>query len=260
MKKKILITGSSGFVGQALLAALQNANYDIQLFRRGDPISPDSFSFQGLDAVVHLAGKAHDKGATWEDFDRDNIRLTQSLLDAVRIASPRANFIFFSSAKVYGENSEQKAFSETTPPRPQSPYGDSKLLAEEIVRKSGLSFLIFRPTLIYSDSAKGNLQSLRKISKLGIPLPSNIRNHRSLATLPFVVKKTIEGLEGKLKFNEIYNLCDLNLSTSEIFRLNGVTFLMPYPPFLLKLLPHKFQQKLLLNLELDNSKVLGQQA
>jgi nucleoside-diphosphate-sugar epimerase len=172
--------------------------------------------------------------------------------------SPQAEFIFLSSAKVYGENSTT-AFSERSPTEPPSMYGKSKLLAEKAIQASGLKYLIFRPSLIFSSSAKGNLQSLRKISKLGIPLPSNIRNHRSLATLPFVVDKIIAGLEGRLKWNEIYNLCDLNLSTSEIFKLNGVNFLLPYPTFLLNMLPKRFQQKLLWNLELDNSKLLGQQ-
>ncbi len=256
MKKRVLITGKNGFVGRALVPALSSEKYEILSFQRGDALSESSPLFDNLSAVIHLAGKAHDVGATWEDFERDNVRLTSELARLVKLKSPQADFIFLSSAKVYGETSST-AFSEKSPTEPPSMYGKSKLLAEQSVQASGLRYLIFRPTLIFSKNAKGNLQSLRKISKMGIPLPSNIRNRRSLATLPFVVEKIIAGLEGRLKWNEVYNLCDLNLSTSEIFKLNGVNFLLPYPPFLLKLLPQKFQQKLLLNLELDNSKLMG---
>jgi nucleoside-diphosphate-sugar epimerase len=254
--KKILLTGSNGFVGRELVKTLETSTNQIVTFQRGDRISPVLEAFKNLDFVIHLAGKAHDRGATWEDFERDNVKLTQDLVNAVKSGSPNAKFIFMSSAKVYGENSGA-AFTETSPTEPQTMYGKSKLMAENAVKNSGLPYIIFRPTLIFSESAKGNLQTLRKVSKLGIPLPSNINNHRSLARLSFVVKEVVAATNDALPWNEIYNLCDMNLSTSEIFRMNGVTFLLPYPKFLLNLMPPKFQQKLLLNLELDNSKIRG---
>ncbi len=253
--KKVLVTGATGFVGRELLKTLGKSEYDIVSFQRGD-IQAHPNLFQNFDYVIHLAGKAHDKGATWEDFDRDNIRLTADLLEKIKSQSPNAKFIFISSAKVYGENSNG-AFSETSPTAPQTPYGKSKLLAEDLVKKSQLLYIIFRPTLIFSENAKGNLQALRKISKWGIPLPSNIKNQRSLARLSFVVEKIKSALEEKMGWNEIYNLCDLNLSTTEIFRLNGVDFLLPYPRFIFQLLPKSLKQKLIWNLELDNSKILG---
>jgi nucleoside-diphosphate-sugar epimerase len=252
--KKILITGKNGFVGRELVHSLSPQNYQIVGFQRNDDFVSNPSRFDKLDVVIHLAGKAHDRGATWEDFERDNVKLTRDLILTIKTHSPQARLIFLSSAKVYGENSTG-AFSENSPTEPQSLYGKSKLMAEQVVKESGVSYIIFRPTLIFSESAKGNLQALRKISKLGIPLPSNIHNHRSLATLSFVVKKIIAAMDDQLPWNEIYNLCDLNLSTSEIFRLNGVNFLLPYPKMILNWMPLKFQQKLLLDLELDNSKI-----
>ncbi len=252
-KKNVLITGSTGFIGQELIKQLTTRNFTVKLLRRGD-LETTNDLFSDLNYVVHLAGRAHDRGATWADFQINNVDLTNKLLEKVKNSSPKPKFIFISSAKVYGEVSAH-AFKESDEAAPLTDYGCSKLMAEKSVQESGLPFIVFRPSLVYSEHAKGNLQTLRKISKLGIPLPSNIENHRSLATLDFVVKQIIRALEEELPWYETYNLADLCLSTSEIFKMSGIRFFVYYPQFVFKFLPSKLKEKLLYSFEISSQKL-----
>jgi len=249
-KKTLLLTGATGFVGKELFKSINKDLFDVIFYNRDTNLS----DIDNLDYIIHLAGKAHDKNATWDDFKKNNIDLTRKLIDFYK-HDKKLKFIYFSSAKVYGEVSLNK-FKETDILNPTSDYGKSKKIAEEELINSSLEYIVFRPTLIFSPHAKGNLESLRKISKIGFPLPSNINNKRSLANLDFVVKNTVLALEEKLPWNQVYNLCDMTLSTTEIFRLNGIKFLIPYPSFVMRILSQKVKEKILMNFELDNSKIL----
>lgn len=251
MKKNILLTGATGFVGEELLRKINNNVFHVFLYKRNANI----VDLPKIDYIVHLAGKAHDKGAVWQDFQVNNIELTQQLVDFAKKNNKDLKFIYFSSAKVYGEYSVQR-FKEQDLLSPQGDYGKSKKIAEEIVINSGLAYIIFRPSLIFSPQAKGNLETLRKISRAGVPMPSNIKNKRSLANLDFVVRQTISALEEKLEWHQVYNLCDQTLSTTEIFKINGIKFLLPYPSFLFLFLPKVIKQKIIMDFELDNTKIL----
>lgn len=252
MKKHILLTGVTGFIGQALVRDLYD--FDITCYKRNDNIN-DLANIE-FDYIVHLAGKAHDKGATWTDFEVGNIKLTQ---DIVNLAKKNKNtkIIYFSSAKVYGETSIEP-LSEKAELAAKTDYGVSKVYAEKIVQDSALSYIIFRPSLVYSESAKGNLESLRKLAKLGIPMPININNKRSLVDLDFVVKMTLLTLQEKIKWNEVYNLANLTVSTVDIFKMNGIKRFIPYPSLILSILPHKLKEKLLMSFELDCRKLMSQ--
>ena len=252
MKKNVLVTGSTGFIGQALLNTIDTQLFKVIIYKRGDDLA----CLDRVDYAIHLAGKAHDKGAVWDDFKRDNIDLTKNIIDALEKNNKQAKFIYFSSAKVYGEYSDFPLV-ESQQLLPYSDYGRSKLLAEKIVSSSQLQYIIFRPPLVYSSNAKGNLDVLRKVARLGFPLPSNINNKRSLATIEFVVLQIVNSLNEKIPWNDSYNLANLTLSTTDIFKLTGVTRFLKYPEFILSLLPKSFKEKLIMNLELDNSKLLA---
>lgn len=249
-KKILLLTGATGFVGKALFKSIDKELFDVILYKREMNLS----DVGSVDYIIHLAGKAHDKNATWDDFKKNNIDLTKKLID-FSMSNNKLKFIYFSSAKVYGDISITK-FKEQDILNPSSDYGKSKKIAEDELISSNIEYIVFRPSLIFSHHAKGNLESLRKISKIGVPLPSNINNQRSLANLDFVVKTTVLALEEKIPWNQVYNLCDMTLSTTEIFKLNGIKFLMPYPLFLMRILPQKIKEKILMDFELDNSKIL----
>lgn len=143
----ILVTGSAGRVGRAVVAALRAKGRAV----RGFDLKPSGMdgdeligSFEDADllarAVEGLTGVLH-LGAfmSWAPADRDrmfavNVEGTRKLLDAASAAGVR-RFVFASSGEVYPENRpEFLPVTEEHPLRPNSPYGLTKLLGEELVR------------------------------------------------------------------------------------------------------------------------------
>ena len=87
----------------------------------------------GVDTVFHLAAQAGVRGSfgkTFEAYVRDNVVVTQRLLEAVVRSDARA-FVYASSSSVYG-NAERRPTPESTPRSPVSPYGMTKVATEEL--------------------------------------------------------------------------------------------------------------------------------
>lgn len=243
----ILITGIHGFVGTNLVEALK----DIHTIYGLDIISPlkdgieYTFSWNELDklpnidAVIHLAGKAHDtknKTASQVYFDI-NLGLTQKIYDWFLNSSAK-KFIFFSSVKAAADVVKGEVLTEDIVPTPKGPYGESKIAAEKYINSifqisdsisgNGLSSIqnsdkknyIFRPCMIHGPGNKGNLNLLYNVVKKGIPYPlgafENRRSFTSIDNLSFII--------GQLLTSDIpsgiYNMADdETLSTNELIRL-----------------------------------------
>ena len=153
----ILITGIHGFVGSNLVAAL----YEHHTFYGLDIISPEkkgvvrtfswkdiettSFPMQRLpcfDAIIHLAGRAHDtknQSASQVYFDI-NTGLTQKIFDFF-LESSAKKFIFFSSVKAAADSVVGDMLTEDVIPTPVGPYGESKIAAENYIMETVYSFL-----------------------------------------------------------------------------------------------------------------------
>ena len=145
----ILITGIHGFVGSNLVMALKSRHtlygLDIVATEKDgviktfswEDIKPESFSFQNfskLDAIIHLAGKAHDtknQSAAQSYFDI-NTGLTQKIFDFF-LQSSAKKFIFFSSVKAAADSVVGDILTEDVIPTPVGPYGESKIKAEEYI-------------------------------------------------------------------------------------------------------------------------------
>ena len=137
----ILITGIHGFVGSNLVAALKVPHTIYGL----DIVSPQkegvvkTFGWSELeqlppvDAVIHLAGKAHDtKNQTNAQVYFDiNTGLTQQIFDWFLLSGAK-KFIFFSSVKAAADAVEG-VLTEDVAPAPKGPYGESKMAAEEYI-------------------------------------------------------------------------------------------------------------------------------
>jgi nucleoside-diphosphate-sugar epimerase len=152
---KIILTGAGGFVGQHFLAEYQ-AQYDIQtLSLRNEDWKKQSFA--GADAIVHLAGKAHDMQLTSGDIYYEiNTRLTQSLYEKA-VAEGVKHFVYISSTKVYGDEING-VLDENSPLHPTDDYGKSKKQAEEYLRsQTTIPVAIIRPPLVYGAGVKGNM-------------------------------------------------------------------------------------------------------
>lgn len=240
---KILITGIHGFVGSNLVEYLKKANEIYGL----DIVAPEkegvikTFSWDDLDAglvpavdaIIHLAGKAHDtKNKSAADvYFKVNTGLTQKIFDYFR-ASGAKKFIFFSTAKAAADRVEG-VLTEDVVPTPVGPYGESKIKAEEYIlskikeedchvtdvpRNDVLKQIyILRPCMIHGPGNKGNLNLLYSVVRKGIPWPlgsfENRRTFTSIDNLCFVVN----GLLTKDVESGIYNMGDDEaLSTNEL--------------------------------------------
>ena len=228
---KLLITGVHGFVGSNLVEYLKSENEIYGL----DIVSPEkagvikTFSWDDLDAgvvpamdaIIHLAGKAHDtknKSAA-EVYFKVNTGLTQKIYDYF-LASDAKKFIFFSTAKA-AANRVDGVLTEEVIPSPVGPYGESKIKAEEYILSQKLpeskQFYIFRPCMIHGLGNKGNLNLLYNVVKKGIPWPlgafENRRTFTSIENICFAVN----GVLTKDVPSGIYNMGDDEaLSTNEL--------------------------------------------
>ena len=228
---KILITGVHGFVGSNLVKALSEVHTIYGL----DIISPIkegvrfTFAWEHLDAkdmipevdaIIHLAGKAHDtkNKAAADVYFKVNTDLTMKIYDYF-LKSKAKKFIFFSTAKAAADKVDG-VLTEDVVPTPVGPYGESKIAAEKYIQEhlvADKQVYILRPCMIHGPGNKGNLNLLYGVVKKGIPWPlgafENRRTFTSIENLNFV----IEGLLTKEVPTGIYNMGDDEaLSTNEL--------------------------------------------
>ena len=235
----ILITGIHGFIGSNFIRTLRDKHtlYGldiifpcrdgvIQTFSWRD-IEPTSFPFQILpkfDAIIHLAGKAHDtkNQSVAQSYFDINTGLTQKIFDFFMESSAK-KFIFFSSVKAAAESVIGDILTEDMIPTPVGPYGESKIKAEEYIKEhfeystTDKQVYILRPCMIHGPGNKGNLNLLYNVVKKGIPWPlgdfENRRSFTSIDNLCYV----IEGLLTKDVPSGIYHMGDDEaLSTNEL--------------------------------------------
>lgn len=246
----ILITGVHGFVGSNLVIALKGHHslYGLDIVapeKEGvvktfawKDIETTSFPMQFLpkfDAIIHLAGKAHDtknQSASQVYFDI-NTGLTQKIFDFF-LESSAKKFIFFSSVKAAADSVVGDMLTEDVIPTPVGPYGESKIAAEEyilsklrsehgelkVAMQRDKQVYILRPCMIHGPGNKGNLNLLYNVVKKGIPWPlgdfENKRSFTSIDNLCYVV----EGLLTKDVASGIYHMGDDEaLSTNELIAL-----------------------------------------
>jgi nucleoside-diphosphate-sugar epimerase len=215
---KLTITGSRGFVGRNLTQYLKDFKLSSLSLRYQ---TSQIINLQNTNAIIHLAGKAHDlkKVSQPQDYYEANFELTKQLYDAF-IESEAKKFIFISSVKASAD-SVNGILTEDEIPNPETHYGKSKLMAEEYIQAQplpvGKSYYILRPCMIHGPGNKGNLNLLYQFVKKGIPYPlaafENQRSFLSVENLCFIIK---ELLEQNIP-SGIYNLADDEaLSTNEL--------------------------------------------
>ena len=241
---KILITGVHGFVGTNLVQALSKEHVIYGL----DIVSPMkegvkfTFAWDGLDkkdvipevdAIIHLAGKAHDtKNQSAADvYFKVNTELTKKIYDYF-LASKAKKFIFFSTVKAAADRVEGEYVDENVVPSPKGPYGESKIAAERYIlshtestditeiSSQAKKVYILRPCMIHGPGNKGNLNLLYGFVKKGIPYPlgafENKRTFTSIDNLCYI----INGLFEKDIESGIYNINDDEaVSTNELIKI-----------------------------------------
>jgi nucleoside-diphosphate-sugar epimerase len=228
---KILITGVHGFVGSNLVASLSKEHEIYGL----DIIAPEkegvvkTYSWEDLDAgrvvdvdaIVHLAGKAHDtkNQSAAEVYFKVNRDLTIKMFDYFLAHPDIKKFVFFSTAKAAADKVDG-VLTEYVVPAPVGPYGESKIAAEKYILEhmpKDKDVFIFRPCMIHGPGNKGNLNLLYNVVKKGIPWPlgafENRRTFTSIENICFAVN----GVLTKDVLSGVYNMGDDEaLSTNEL--------------------------------------------
>lgn len=222
---KIQITGATGFVGQNLLNYLENHNFEAASLSLRKEDWKTNFDPEA-DAIIHLAGKAHDTKNTSEasDYFKINTELTKELFD-IFLQSEAKDFIYFSSVKAAADE-VSGILDENVSPNPKTPYGISKLKAEEYILSKelpqGKRVFIIRPCMIHGPENKGNLNLLYGFAKKGLPYPlasyENKRSFLSIENLCFAVEQLlVQNIA-----SGIYQFADDEpLSTNEVIELAG---------------------------------------
>ena len=211
---KFLITGAYGFVGTNLCKYLAEKGHeclalDIPAAKRDGVPYASFYTWDELDklpvvdAVVHLAGKAHDlkKVASEQSYFDINVGLTEKIFAAAKTT----RFIYFSSSKADTNGNA---------------YGRSKLAAEQFLNGRAI---VLRPAMIHGPGNKGNLNLLWGIARRGLPWPlaafENKRSFTSIANICAAVEALCERGE-----NGIYPIADDEMiSTNRLIELIAET-------------------------------------
>ncbi len=249
----VLVTGANGFLGSVLVNDLLESGYDIRALVRnpalpsyrkavevivGDIRDPQCTkqASAGCDTIVHLAGQAHaldDDHVSDQDYQSINVDGTKHLLDGA-VAGGVRQFIFASSVKVFGETTIG-AVDESEPPAPQSPYAQSKWMAEQLVAsygKGSLSTLSFRLPLVYGPTEKGNLyRMIAAIDRGKFPPLPHVQAVRSMLHVKNFVLAVRAVLQSAGFLKPMYVVTDTKpYSITEVYDLLRKGLGLP-PPF-----------------------------
>ncbi|WP_234009890.1 NAD-dependent epimerase/dehydratase family protein [Streptomyces sp. SA3_actF] len=191
----LFVTGATGLVGTRLLPRLVAAGIDVRALVRagktlpegvapvhGDILEPDSLAgaLEGVTDVLHMAAVLRTPDA--DTIRRVNVEGTRTLLDAVRAQAPGARFLLASTSLVYGQGRTRPA-REDDPTTAEAPYPATKLLAEALVRKSGLNWSVLRFGFVYGEG-DGHLESLPGLAASWKTHPAqahSLVHHRDIA-------------------------------------------------------------------------------
>lgn len=210
----ILVTGASGFVGQAIVRQLAQENRQVIAVTRAPCVWPAGVTsrivpglekmmaadwqplLEGADVVIHAAAIAHatsriDPGL----YDAINHRASANLAATAQALGLR-RMVFLSSIRAMAGPSWAGVITEQTAPAPTDGYGASKRAAEQAIIESGIEYTILRPVVIVGAGALGNVGRMVRLAALTVPLPlQSFENRRSLVSLRDVAHHAIAAID-----------------------------------------------------------------
>lgn len=227
-----MVTGAAGFIGSHLVDRLLEAGYEVTgldcfteyysedakrrnlsralsherfQFLKGDILGLDPGALlSGVDKVAHLAGEPGVRPSWGERFSiylERNARTTQHLLEAVSRGEPK-HFVYASSSSVYGPDGGGPV-AEDYQRCPASPYGVSKLAAEELVglyaRERGVPATVLRYFTVYGPRQRPEMALVRFISAAlegrSVEIFGDGGQSREMTYVSDVVDATVAALE-----------------------------------------------------------------
>ena len=257
---KVLLTGASGFLGSYFINKY-SSKYKIETFS----FLNDNFKnldLSDIDTVIHLSALVHQMGgATKEEYEKVNVNQTIELAKKAKRSGVK-HFIFMSTIKVYGEETNI-AYTEKSICNPEDEYGRSKLKAENELQKledDNFIVSIIRTPIVYGYGVKANIKNLISlVNKVPILPFANIQNRRSMVYIGNLCH-LIDVIISKKKRGIFLASDNEAISTTRFIELiakalNKKIYLIKVPFFaiLLKLIKPSFHKRLYESLEVDNS-------
>jgi uncharacterized protein YbjT (DUF2867 family) len=242
-KPLIAVTGATGFVGREVVRQARAAGYPVRIIARepkaaaalgcevfhGNVIYGPSLAgaFDGVKCVIHLVGIIH----AWKEntFERAHTEATRNVLEAAKKAGVK-RYLHMSALG--------------TRPNARSRYHQTKWAAEELVRKSGLAWTIFRPSLIYGPGDK-SIRVLSKVVRLApfVPVLGHGNSKIQPVSVETVAKCFVAAIHNDESVGKVYDLCGPAAFTwNELYD---------------KLLAHSHRRKLKLHLPLPVARLLA---
>lgn len=282
---KILLTGANGFIGRHLVPLLLSQGHELVLPVRHQGLSiaqqaphflPDfadpaawSALLQGVDVVIHLAGRAHvlkeEHGDPTQLFQQANVDFPLQLA-SIAAANRVRRMVFVSSIGVMGP-AKAVPFSIDDQPMPVEPYAKSKWQAEQVLtafsQQQGVELVIVRPPLVYGSGAPGNFGRLLALAARPLPLPFGaVHNQRSFISVQNLADFLSLCAVHPNAAGQTFLVCDgQDLSTTELLKtvrqlLGRPVWLLPVPVRWLRWLFQRLgaaglSQKLLDSLQID---------
>lgn len=261
----IALTGASGSIGKDLKPFLESLGYSIITISSSIPANGQSvFSYSDLitknipfnvNAFIHLASL--NSNLLKHDIEKE-VELTRLILNAMQSLNC-SRLIFFSTAKVYGDNSfSENFFLESSVVNPVCPYSEAKKACEDLIQlksaELGLDSTILRLPPVLSQVDSSNIGKLIRLSKSGAPIPTlscgntNLRSFISIVNIKEVIKVLLESCQTNC--NKVYNLADdKHISLNTLLRIYGGKRIIVLPTLVEKLIfKISFVQGILLKL------------
>jgi nucleoside-diphosphate-sugar epimerase len=256
----VAVTGGTGFCGKKVVSQLLSIGCNVTVLGRSDEALSDGVTFvpfdlynadalatdalNDVDVFVHMAALVHQKGADSDTFLKMNVEATKQIFERCAKAGVK-DFVFFSSAAVYGLSRADQVINVSEPTNPLTKYGQTKLTSEidliAMGRQYGLGVCIIRLPLIFGADAPGNFGLLSRISLKGIPLPfRNVKNKRSMISVDSLAKFIGYCVQNPKQVEGVHLITDNSVfSTEEILEklrfASGMSpLLVPFPQWLLK--------------------------
>ena len=245
VKRKVLITGASGFIGRFLVEEALRRGYEVwagvratsslkhlpeEKIRRIDLEYHDSEAlsiqfaehvrqYGAWDYVLHNAGLT--KATRQSDFFMVNAEYTKRLLDALSQPDCRPQkFLLMSSLSTYGGGNKKTLapIHLDDPQKPDTIYGKSKLLAEEYVcKQTFFPYVVLRPTGVYGPGDKDYGMKIDSI-RSGFDFAAGIKpQYITFIYVKDLAKVAFQSLENETIHNRAYFVADGDVYTDTQF-------------------------------------------
>jgi len=237
VKKRVLVVGGNSYIAQEFFKNYKN-DFDMTIVKRDELFSDyfkiDKNLFEGMDVVINFTAIVHKKGIERELYTKINTELALFLASIAKEQQVK-QFIQFSTIAVYGD--ELEYLQDISKERPVTPYGESKLEADNQLLKlenKSFSVSIIRPPMVYGLNAPGNMQMLIKLMGTNLPLPfKNFLNQKSfiyignlLNAISLIIKKEVNGIF-LVKDEEDLSIGELAILLKQGVKSKNILFPLP---------------------------------